>query len=187
MRVESGFSDIYRNGDGTVASMQRQLFALIDKYQASIRLISEIYITGHSLGAALSQLFSLDVTLSRPTIPTTNIDFASPRVGNGAFVSFYEKSSPHTTLRVQNTYDAVPRVPTTELGFEHTTSVYLIAFHSTGKLGKLDFKASHSSINYQTVIRCAAKNDEGVCNTKRLLGADGENSIRSERPDVQTQ
>ncbi|MEW8627970.1 MAG: hypothetical protein AB2551_19640, partial [Candidatus Thiodiazotropha sp.] len=33
VRVESGFNDIYRSGNGAVASMQDQLFALIDKYR----------------------------------------------------------------------------------------------------------------------------------------------------------
>lgn len=186
VRVESGFNDIYKSGDGTVAPMQRQLFALIDKYQVSTKPISEIYITGHSLGAALSQLFMLDVALSRPTIPTANVNFASPRVGNGAFVSFFEEKSPHPTLRVQNTYDAVPHLPPTELGFEHTPSVYLIAFHSTDMLGKIDLMASHSSLNYKAVIKCAGKNDKGVCTTKHLPVPDGKAPICSERPDVQS-
>ncbi|MCU7846413.1 MAG: lipase family protein [Candidatus Thiodiazotropha sp. (ex Lucinoma kastoroae)] len=183
--VESGFNDIYKSGDGTVAPMQRQLFALIDKYQASTKSISEIYITGHSLGAALSQLFTLDLALSRPTIPTANINFASPRVGNGAFVSFFEENSPYPILRVQNTYDAVPHLPPTELGFEHMPSVYLIAFYSTDMLGKIDLKASHSSINYKAVIKCAGESDEGVCSAKRLL-VEGKEPISSERPDVQS-
>ncbi|MCU7843244.1 MAG: lipase family protein [Candidatus Thiodiazotropha sp. (ex Monitilora ramsayi)] len=184
VRVESGFNDIYQKGDRTVASMQRQLFTLIDKYQASLKPISEIYVTGHSLGAALSQLFTLDLALSRPTISAKNVNFASPRVGNGAFVSFFEECSLHPTLRVQNIYDAVPHLPPAELGFEHMPSVYLIAFHSTGMLGKEDLKASHSSLNYKAVINCAAENDEGICLAGCLL-VEGKASICSERPDVQ--
>jgi len=186
VRVESGFNDIYRTGDGTVASMQRQLIALIDKYQASRKPINKIYITGHSLGAALCQLFSLDMALSRPTIPTININFASPRVGNEAFVSFLGKYSSSPTLRVQNMYDAVPHVPPVELGFEHTSSVYLIAFYSVGMLGRMDLLASHSSINYEAVIKCAAENEEGVCSASRLVVPGGNEPVRSERPDAQT-
>ncbi|MCU7930044.1 MAG: lipase family protein [Candidatus Thiodiazotropha sp. (ex Codakia rugifera)] len=183
VRVESGFNDIYKSGDGAVAPMQRQLFALIDKYQASTKPISEIYITGHSLGAALSQLFTLDLALSRPAVPTVNINFASPRVGNGTFVSFFEEKSPYPLLRVQNMYDAVPHLPPTELGFEHMPSVYLIAFYGTDMLGKTDLKVSHSSNNYKAVLKCAGESSEGVCSAKYLL-VDGKESICSERPSV---
>ncbi|MEW8028179.1 MAG: lipase family protein [Candidatus Thiodiazotropha sp.] len=184
VRVESGFNDIYTSGDGTIDPMQRQLFALIDKYQASTKPVSEIYVTGHSLGAALSQLFTLDLAISRPAIPTVNINFASPRVGNGAFVSFFAENSPYPILRVQNTHDAVPHLPPGELGFKHTPSVYLIAFYSTDTLGKIDLKASHSSINYKAVIACAGENGAGVC-TNKHLSVDGKKSICSERPDIQ--
>jgi hypothetical protein len=183
VRVESGFNDIYKSDDGAVDSMQRQLFALIDKYQSSTRPIGQIYITGHSLGAALSQLFTLDLALSRPDIPSENINFASPRVGNGAFVRLCEKHSSHPILRVQNTYDAVPHLPPEELGFKHTSSVYLIAFHSTDLLGKKDLMESHSSLNYKAVIACAGKSEEGICAANHLQ-VGGEKSISSELPSL---
>ncbi|MEW8525655.1 MAG: lipase family protein [Candidatus Thiodiazotropha endolucinida] len=181
--VESGFNDIYMSGDGAVVPMQKQLFALVDQYHASAKPIDEVYITGHSLGAALSQLFALDMAVSRPAISTTNVNFASPRVGNGAFVSFFLNHSQYTTLRVQNSYDAVPRLPPEELGFEHTPSVYMIAFHSTDMFGKIDLMASHSSINYRAVIACASESEAGICTTKDLL-VDGKQLICSEKPDI---
>jgi hypothetical protein len=58
IRVEAGFYGIYRTAYTPVASMQQQVFALIDRYQVSSKPIEELSITGHSLGAALSQLFS---------------------------------------------------------------------------------------------------------------------------------
>lgn len=183
--VESGFDDVYRTGDGNTEPMQRQLFALIDKYQTSTKPISEIYVTGHSLGAALSQLFTLDLALSRPTISAVNVNFASPRVGNGAFVRLFEERSSSPSLRVQNQYDAVPRVPPVELGFEHTSSAYLIAFYGADVLGKLDLKTCHSSDNYRAVLKCAADCDDGVCTAGDLRVADGAAPIRSERPDTQ--
>ena len=182
VRVESGFNDIYKTADGDIASMQQQLFALIDKYQASTKPIDEIYITGHSLGAALSQLFTLDLALSRPKFSVESINFASPRVGNGAYVDFVEQCCPRSILRVQNKHDAVPHLPPTKLGFAHTPSVYLIAFYSTDMLGKKDFMASHSSMNYQAVITCAGGNGEGVCSAKRLMVSKGKAPICSEHP-----
>lgn len=184
VRVESGFNDIYRTPDDATGSMQQQLFTLIDKYQTSANPISEIHVTGHSLGAALSQLFTLDLALSRPGIPTSNINFASPRVGNKSFVSFYETVSQDTTLRVHNQYDAVPHLPPAELGFEHTPAAYIIAFYSEDLLGKVDLKASHSCTHYQAALICASESDDGVCVRKELKPLDGTYTICSLRPEV---
>ena len=68
VRVEAGFWDVYTTGDGATPSMQRQVSALLDRYAASDHPIFELWITGHSLGAALSTLFALDVALCRPAI-----------------------------------------------------------------------------------------------------------------------
>ncbi|MES9978796.1 MAG: lipase family protein, partial [Candidatus Thiodiazotropha sp. 6PLUC5] len=178
--VESGFNDIYRGEYGVVSSMQQQLFALIDKYLASSKPVSEVYITGHSLGGALSQLFMLDLALSRPEVTGENINFASPRVGNGAFVDFYRTQTPDTNLRVVNFHDAVPNMPPEELGFKHYPAGYLIAFHANDMLGKLDLKAAHSSVNYKAVIACAVNSGDGICCDKQLPV--GENvTIRCDR------
>ncbi|MCG7917290.1 MAG: hypothetical protein N0E37_05995, partial [Candidatus Thiodiazotropha taylori] len=69
-------------------------------------------------------------------------------------------------------HDAVPHLPPTELGFRHHSSVYLIAFHATDILGKLDLKVAHSSDNYQAVISCARRSSVGGCNNKRLQVAE---------------
>ncbi len=182
VRVESGFNDIYKAASGPHASMQQQLFALVDKYQATDKPIDELIVTGHSLGAALSQLFTLDLGLSRPSITAANINFASPRVGNKAFVRYFEQQASCSTLRVQNAYDAVPHLPPAELGFQHTPCVYLVAFYSTNLLGKIDLLANHSSINYQAVIACAGNNGTGVCSTKHLQVSAGKAPLRSQRP-----
>ena len=184
VRIEAGFDSIYRGSDGVVASMQHQLFALVDKYQTSTKPISEILITGHSLGAALSQLFMLDLALSRSGIQAFNINFASPRVGNHAYIGLVENNCPNPILRVQNTHDAVPHLPPTKLGFEHVPTVYMIAFYSTDTLGKLDVMASHSSINYRAVIVAAGESEQGVCVTECLLVPQGKAPICSDWPDV---
>src|SRR5712672_762757 len=67
VRIEDGFADVYNETDGATPSMQQQVFALLDRYAASAdHPLAELWITGHSLGAALSEVFSLDVALSRP-------------------------------------------------------------------------------------------------------------------------
>ena len=113
--VEAGFWDAYTTGDGTIPSMRQQVFTLLDSYAAPGKPI-ELWITGHSLGAALSTLFALDVALCRPEIAASLVNFASPRVGNAAFVEFYqqqpaEQAEATRTLRVQNVLDVVPDLP----------------------------------------------------------------------------
>jgi hypothetical protein len=124
VEVESGFFDVYCESDGDTPSMQQQMFGLIDTFNASDKPIGQLYITGHSLGSAVCELFTLDVALSRPEVNASNYNYACPRVGNREFVSFYEKQAaqldPQTrTLRIQNTYDKVPCVPLEDMGYDH--------------------------------------------------------------------
>ncbi|NEO97906.1 MAG: lipase family protein [Symploca sp. SIO2E9] len=166
VKVESGFYCIYSDSDGNTESMQKQLFALIDKYQASEQPINQLYVTGHSLGAAISTLFSLDIALSRPDINSTTYNYASPRVGNQAFVDFYEQQklqqNPETrTIRIQNVYDKVPCVPLKDQGYQHLSYAYLVSFYRDNLTGKFDIVDNHSVHSYQTVLKCAFKNESG--------------------------
>ena len=191
--VESSFYGIYNSSKGKIPSMQYQLFQLIDKYNTSGKPIDQLYITGHSLGSALSELFTLDVALSRPSIPASNINYACPRVGNKFFVTFYEtqpsQKNPSTrTLRVQNTYDVVPCVPFEKLGYQHLSYAYIIAFYKNILGGKADFLANHSAFNYRAVLNCAATSNAGVCVRKKLaVPANGKNyAVVSKKPDQST-
>ena len=166
--VESGFYHIYSDSDGDTASMQNQLFALVDKYQASEKPIDQLYITGHSLGCTLSTLFTLDLALSRPEIQSSNYNYASPRVGNQAFVTFYEQQpsqqDPETrTVRIQNVYDKVPCTPLEDQGYRHLPYAYLISFYRDNLTGKFDIVDNHSVQNYQTVLACALNSATGLC------------------------
>lgn len=189
--VESGFYDIYSSSDGNTQSMQRQLFQLIDKYEASDKPIGQLYITGHSLGAALSELFTLDIALSRPSIAASNINYACPRVGNSNFVDFYgqqpAQQNPATrTLRVQNTYDKVPCVPLEAMGYRHIPHAYIIAFYKEDWIGKENYLASHSSQNYSAVLNCAALSDQGICISRKLEVPANGYAVTSREPDRST-
>jgi triacylglycerol lipase len=70
-----------------------------------------IYVTGHSLGAAMAT-----ITASRMQDRVTAlVTFGSPRVGNAEFV----KSVTVEHFRVQNNCDAVTKVPFMLIGFAH--------------------------------------------------------------------
>lgn len=189
--VESGFYDVYTSCSSQIPSMQSQLFNFIERYQTSDKPINRLLITGHSLGAALSELFTLDVALSSPDIIAQTINFASPRVGNQHFVDFYRQQPAQAnhdtrTLRVQNTYDIVPCLPPKEFGYQHTPQAYLIAFHKDCWSGKLDFIDSHSALNYQAVVDCASNNEQGICNNIKLPVPKNHYNINSVEADTST-
>ena len=173
--VEAGFWDAYTTADGATPSMQQLVFTLLDRYAASDKPIDELWITGHSLGAALSTLFALDVALCRPKIRASHVNFASPRVGNADFVRFYQEQAAQLddatrTLRVQNVLDVVPDLPPKDLGYEHVSDVTLIEFHKHETLPfDLAFVVHrHAAANYQAVVQCAAASPNGVCVNAKL-------------------
>ncbi|MFC3193024.1 lipase family protein [Marinicella sediminis] len=183
VEAEAGFYDIYTEQTATVKPMQQQLFELLDQYQQSDKPIAELWITGHSLGSSLSTLFSLDVGLSRPDIRATNINFACPRTGNQAFVDLFEQTlKPHNTLRVQNTYDAVPCVPLEDMGYAHTPWALLLAFYEKGFIDQANLLARHSALNYQAVINCAKQSSSGVCLNDDLHDKDNGDQLVSVQP-----
>lgn len=170
VRVEAGFWDVYTTSDGATSSMQFQVFALLDRYAASDRPVHELWITGHSLGAALSTLFALDVALCRPEIAASLVNFVSPRMGNAAFVRFYQEQAAQLddatrTLRVQNVLDRVPDLPPETVGYRHVSAVTLIEFHKreTLPLGPDFVVHRHAAANYQAVAQCAAASPNGMC------------------------
>ncbi len=193
VKVESGFYDIYTESNHTIKSMQTQLFQYIDKYQASNQPIDELYITGHSLGSSLCQIFSLDVALSRPEINASNINFACPRTGNQHFVDLYDsqptQQNPLTqTLRVQNTYDKVPCVPLQAMDYAHTNFALLVAFYKDTWDGEANLLSCHSALNYQAVLKCASTSLNGICiNGDLPVPGNGKDySVKSKKADAKT-
>ena len=80
--------------------------------------IESLYITGHSLGAAMATIASGRMQSKVLAL----ITFGSPRVGNKEYVN----SLKVTHYRVQNNYDDVTKVPFILMGFtHHGTHMYL--------------------------------------------------------------
>ncbi|WP_287313168.1 lipase family protein [Moorena sp. SIO1G6] len=189
LRVESGFYHIYSNSDGNTPSMQNQVFALVDKYQASEKPIDTLYITGHSLGSTLSTFFTLDMALSRPDIKSASYNYASPRVGNQAFVEFYQQQAPQQnpetrTIRIQNVYDKVPCDPFKYEGYQHLPYAYLVSFSRDNLMGKFDVIDNHHYKNYKTVLNCALESESGFC--ERTFDYDQDKTMKSVKPDPST-
>ncbi len=69
-----------------------------------------LYITGHSLGAALATLHALDATNNSSFKKIIIYTYGSPRVGNPTFARRYNQVLP-TTFRIANTDDIIPMLP----------------------------------------------------------------------------
>jgi triacylglycerol lipase len=88
------------------------------KKELGVNPNSPLFVTGHSLGAAMATIAVSRMQKDVVALAT----FGSPRVGNQEFVD-------HVTVdhyRVQNNCDDVPKVPPELMGFvHHGTNVYL--------------------------------------------------------------
>lgn len=85
---------------------------------------AKIFVTGHSLGAALAALCAAELGASSHSLgfPIEGVyTFGQPRVGNTAFTSFYELGE-HVSWRITHWRDIVPHLPFEVLGFRHTST-----------------------------------------------------------------
>lgn len=118
-RVHQGFFGVYN-------SLRPQLLAAFESVLKRHTLAKPTaMVTGHSLGAALSMLASVDL-ISQFSVPYnlnfTLYNFGEPRVGNPAFVLWATETvllPYHRQYRVTHKADPVPRVPPTLFGYIH--------------------------------------------------------------------
>lgn len=97
-QVHQGFQKVYEViRDSALAALKSALHPGDD-----------VFITGHSLGAALATLLANDAVSVTENIQVCT--FAGPRTGLGDFVAAYNQRLPGT-LRVVNRWDIVPNVP----------------------------------------------------------------------------
>lgn len=146
-QVSAGFYGIYSGiGGAMTQSMQQQIFAQLPPNP------SEVIITGHSLGGALSQLFTLDFNISVPNARNKTINFASPRVGDATFENACNLSGATSKItRIVNTWDIVPHYPTEFLDYVSVGAQFEVAFD---RCNWVDFNvlSNHSMLNHQTVL-----------------------------------
>lgn len=157
--VSAGFNGIYsKKGDSMTQTMQQQIFGMLQSQQ-----MSEVYITGHSLGGALSQLFTLDMCVSFPGVKIQTINFASPKVGGHNWgKACLNSGATQKITRVINYWDIVPDVPLSidifdkyvSLGAEFRTAFY-------GGYLPMDALPRHRLLNLQFVLkRCLPLNPQ---------------------------
>ena len=152
VEVSSGFYSVYTGtGAGVATPMRTQVFDFLDNARPAP---TKVIVTGHSLGAAIANLFMLDYSVSRPNVHTVSVTLASPRTGKTAFHKAYEQTYGLTprTYRIANFFDWVPTLPPkTILDYRHVGQRFLVAFYLEHGLDT-DILSRHSLLNYQTVL-----------------------------------
>lgn len=105
-RVHSGFLKKYK-------SIREEIHSILNTFD-----VDKIEILGHSQGGALALLAHEDIGYNFPKFGTPNmvtVVFGCPRV----FGWFAPKDRWHNVIRIQNSNDAVTKIPFTWLGFKH--------------------------------------------------------------------
>ncbi|HEU4390576.1 MAG TPA: lipase family protein [Blastocatellia bacterium] len=149
--IASGFYSVYSTKGGSMAAtMQQQIFSLLPEQP------SEVIVTGHSLGGALSQLFTLDMRVSSPNVSIKTINFASPRVGGEDWQAACDNAGATSKItRVINYYDYVPDFPQAILDiFDNYVSIgaeFQTAFYGED-WAFFDELHRHSMLNLQIVL-----------------------------------
>jgi triacylglycerol lipase len=95
----------------------------------------KVWVTGHSLGAAISGIAAFDLQRSNIEIKIEgSYLFGQPRFCNKAFSKTYNKELKSVTFRFVNNNDLVTRIPLNIMGYFHTGTLYY--FDSNKKLKK---------------------------------------------------
>jgi hypothetical protein len=94
-----GFTDIY-------SSARDQIIAELNKLSTD----KTLFVTGHSLGAALATLCAIDIAANTKFTSPYLFTYGSPRVGDPAFARIFPKYVKNST-RIANLFDVVTHAP----------------------------------------------------------------------------
>ena len=135
-------------------SLSRQVAALVSRHaptasegKAAAPPVA-ISVTGHSLGSALACLYVLE-NAKTSKLPTPIVcTFASPRVGDRAFVTAFNGLG-LTSSRFAIDQDLVPQLPPESFGFRHVNT--LQSLNATGKV-QPNFSCWHALTSYLSLV-----------------------------------
>jgi len=108
-------TDTHQGFQLAVQAAQVEIGQAVSRSQQSQK---PLFITGHSLGAALAAL-AAQMALAADTPPRAVYVFGMPRTGGLRFQASYDASLGALTYRLVHGIDLVARVPPSSLGFRH--------------------------------------------------------------------
>jgi predicted lipase len=109
-------------------ALKPSMLASLAEYNAASA--PAIYVTGHSLGAAMANVAAYDLLHSFPNYQWSDFyNFGQPRIGNDAYSASYTAlvtnrsatNAGQSAYRVVHHQDPVPQLPPQEFGFRHST------------------------------------------------------------------
>jgi hypothetical protein len=137
-KVHHGFNDVYNDEDLFIGSTS--LRDQINNYltQQKISQITNLIITGHSLGSGIAYLIAADISKNNPSLrsKTKFFPFAGPYSGNQQFVDFITNTKP--TPPVDQLFAVINKadpVPTIQLPFYERIPSQLFFFTDKGTGG----------------------------------------------------
>lgn len=140
-RLRDWLSDIkIRREKGVVGRVHRgfkgalnKIWPLMHDYIESIRTKNhKIWVTGHSLGAALATLAAARMQITDGISVHGLYTFGHPRTGDEDFANGVDAVLPGKVYRFVNNNDVVPRVPPRKLGYCHVGR--FVYFTTAGKV-----------------------------------------------------
>ena len=152
-KVHQGFNDIYYDLTFGVPTLRSQ----INNYLTPTKTgqITNLIITGHSLGSGIAYLLAADISKNNPSLrsKTKFFPFAGPYSGNQNFVNVITNTKPNPPVdqlfAVINTAD---QVPTTKLPFYERIPSQLFFFTDKGTGGAYP----HLPSTYRSNLELAA-------------------------------
>ena len=109
------------DGDGMHPGFLHALEAMWEQVLAALRgrAAGSLFVTGHSLGAALAALAAFRLQKEADIEADAVYTFGLPRVGGEAFGKLYEPKFGARTFRLVNGDDPVPSMPPSLAGYRH--------------------------------------------------------------------
>ncbi|MFD2178507.1 lipase family protein [Veronia pacifica] len=144
LKVEEGFYQVYT---GTPAASPQQV---VREYLSKKVITGKLYVTGHSLGAAVAVLNIIDIAANTAQTHPVLYTFAGPRVGSPEFADYYNAQI-EQSWRVVNSHELVPKVPlkdTFSYDYQHVNEEFDITFGEVWTLGD-----DHDLSNYITQLK----------------------------------
>lgn len=160
--TEEGFTKVYR-------SIHQPIIDEVNTLADSTENFTTLFVTGHSLGAALA-ILSIPELIDKTTFnQPVMYNFAGPRVGDMTFKNLYD-SLIGTSWRVYNTRDEAPRYPPLRFKYIHVKTNMSITF---GKkpIDPNRIEENHEMCNYYKHL-CDMTSDPETCK-EMAGGADG--------------
>jgi predicted chitinase len=122
---------------------------------AAIPATASVTVVGHSLGSALATLYAMENATNGKIHNPLLCTFASPRVGDAAFVAAFS-TLPLTSWRIVNAPDIVPKLPPEIAGFQH---VAVEQDYDSSKTAKNSIACWHAMATYLSLVDPTRKPD----------------------------